>query len=664
MRRRPPRQQPATGATRAMNQREKEEYLREYAILKAQGKPFFPYAVAKDAAMACVVMAVIITMSLVLGAELGSKANPTTTTYVPRPEWYFFFLFEVLRVIKPPSLVPLATIGVPTIGMILLFLLPFYDRGPERRPERRPIATVTGIFVIGAMAFLTYQGANAGSPTAIEMATPTAVVQAGGSTLAEYEAGKTVVAQSGCLACHKIGDNGNDGPGPGPDAHRRRACPRQGDRAHAREPDRADAVVQEPAAAEVQRGRQLPVAAEVASVHARSASVGRAVQASSRARPRDPRRVARTAARRPGARDVRPHRRRLRPDEHRDDGRPAPPLARARGRAARASARAAACSTSPPAPAIWRSSSRAASLPAARWSAATSPRGCSRAPARRREPLEARRVRPRFEWADALAAALRGRPASTPPRSASARATSPTSRAVWRRWRASCAPAGAWWCSRSPPPRGRRCRSSTALWFDRVVPALGRLAGAVATSVSRASRSARTVGDRRRLHLPARTRSSAFPAPARAGGGDGAGGPVRDRLPAHRRRHRRDPRRHGPRGAGMMSTVLGSTVAEQPRGGRGRARGDHAPRRRGAARAHGPHRAPPGARDRAGGRAARLATPTRRSRPAASGCARCSSCSPPSRRAARRAPRRARSASCARPSRSSSCTRRRSSTTI
>ena len=145
-----------------MNQREKEEYLREYSILKAQGKPFFPYAVAKDGVMACVVMAVIITMSLVLGAELGSKANPTTTTYVPRPEWYFFFLFEVLRVIKPPSLVPLATIGVPTLAMILLFLLPFYDRGPERRPERRPIATITGIVVIGAMAFLTYSGRQRG----------------------------------------------------------------------------------------------------------------------------------------------------------------------------------------------------------------------------------------------------------------------------------------------------------------------------------------------------------------------------------------------------------------------------------------------------------------------------------------------------------------------
>jgi ubiquinol-cytochrome c reductase cytochrome b subunit/menaquinol-cytochrome c reductase cytochrome b/c subunit len=153
-------------------------------------------------------------MSLVLGAELGSKANPTTTTYVPRPEWYFFFLFEVLRVIKPPSLTPLATIGVPTIGMILLFLLPFYDRGPERRPERRPIATLTGLVVIGAIAFLTYEGANAGSPTVIEQPTPARIAQVGGTVLAEYEKGKKGVAQTGCLACHKIGENGNAGPGP------------------------------------------------------------------------------------------------------------------------------------------------------------------------------------------------------------------------------------------------------------------------------------------------------------------------------------------------------------------------------------------------------------------------------------------------------------------
>jgi menaquinol-cytochrome c reductase cytochrome b/c subunit len=197
-----------------VNRAEKEQYLREYSILKSQGKPFFPYAVAKDSVMAAIVMLVIILMALTLGAELGPKADPTTTTYVPRPEWYFFFLFEVLRVIKPAELVPLATIGVPTIAMILLFLLPFYDRSPERRPERRPIATAAGIFTIAAMALLTYMGANAGSPTQIEEPTPARITALGPQALASYEAGKQLVPQSGCLACHKIGENGNSGPGP------------------------------------------------------------------------------------------------------------------------------------------------------------------------------------------------------------------------------------------------------------------------------------------------------------------------------------------------------------------------------------------------------------------------------------------------------------------
>jgi len=180
-----------------MNQREKEAYLREYAQHKAAGKPFFPYAVAKDSLMAVIVVFSIVMMALIFGAELGPKADPTTTTYVPRPEWYYYFLFEVLRVIKPAILTPVATVGVPTICMVLLFLLPFYDRSPERRPERRPIATSAGIFTIAAMAYLTYLGASAGSPNEIEL-----------TVRADLEPGKMVVAQSGCLACHKIGENG------------------------------------------------------------------------------------------------------------------------------------------------------------------------------------------------------------------------------------------------------------------------------------------------------------------------------------------------------------------------------------------------------------------------------------------------------------------------
>ena len=186
-----------------MNAREKEQYLREYSIMKSKGKPFFPYAVLKDSAMACIVLVVIIAMAILFGSELGPKADPTTTTYTPRPEWYFFFLFELLRVIKPPALVFLATVGIPTICMVLLILLPFIDRNPERNPLRRPIATLAGITVIAAMAYLTIEGAVAGAPTEIEM-----------TVAPQYQAGKAVAASSGCLGCHKIGENGNAGPGP------------------------------------------------------------------------------------------------------------------------------------------------------------------------------------------------------------------------------------------------------------------------------------------------------------------------------------------------------------------------------------------------------------------------------------------------------------------
>jgi mono/diheme cytochrome c family protein len=83
--------------------------------------------------------------------------------------------------------------------MVLLLLLPFYDRNPERRPERRPVATTAGIMTIIAMAYLTFLGATAGSPTEIDL-----------EVAPQFEAGKQEVVNQGCLGCHKIGENGNE----------------------------------------------------------------------------------------------------------------------------------------------------------------------------------------------------------------------------------------------------------------------------------------------------------------------------------------------------------------------------------------------------------------------------------------------------------------------
>jgi menaquinol-cytochrome c reductase cytochrome b/c subunit len=181
-----------------VNAREKEQYLREYSILKTQGKPFFPYAVAKDSAMAAIVLGVIILMAVLFGAELGPKADPTTTTYAPRPEWYFFFLFELLRVVKPPAFVFMATLGIPTICLVLLILLPFYDRSAERHPLKRPIAMVGAVATVVAMGYLTVLGAVAGPPSVVDV-----------EAAPQHEEGKLVAATNGCLYCHKIGENGN-----------------------------------------------------------------------------------------------------------------------------------------------------------------------------------------------------------------------------------------------------------------------------------------------------------------------------------------------------------------------------------------------------------------------------------------------------------------------
>ena len=140
--------------------------------------------------------------------------------------------------IKPPWLTPIATIGIPTIAMVLLLLLPFYDRNPERRPERRPIATTAGILTIIAMAYLTFLGATAGTPTEIDL-----------EVAADLEPGKEVAAQSGCLRLPQDRRERERRPGARADRDRREAAPER-DRALARGRPGDHALLLQSAAAE------------------------------------------------------------------------------------------------------------------------------------------------------------------------------------------------------------------------------------------------------------------------------------------------------------------------------------------------------------------------------------------------------------------------------
>ena len=101
--------------------------------------------------------ALLVTVAIMFRAPLDVIADPTDANYVPRPEWYFLSLFQLLKYFPGP-LEPIATTVIPGLVVALLILLPFLDRRPDRHPLKRPLVT-TGFGIIGlGIVIRTYLG--------------------------------------------------------------------------------------------------------------------------------------------------------------------------------------------------------------------------------------------------------------------------------------------------------------------------------------------------------------------------------------------------------------------------------------------------------------------------------------------------------------------------
>jgi hypothetical protein len=180
-----------------VNRGQKEYYKRDYAQAKAEGKPFFPYAIYKDHIVALLAVAGVIAMAIWQRVEVGEPVNAATTDFVPRPEWYFLFLFELLKIFKGENIftpVIMATFIVPNVLM-------------ERRLHKRPIAVSTAILTIFGLVYLTHLGAEAGTGVGQEIEFT--------NLTPEAEAGLELFLTSGCQSCHMV--KGVGAPGPGPD---------------------------------------------------------------------------------------------------------------------------------------------------------------------------------------------------------------------------------------------------------------------------------------------------------------------------------------------------------------------------------------------------------------------------------------------------------------
>ena len=239
-------------------QSDQQRAFKRYKEATAQhGKPFFPYGVWHDVIAAVVVLLIIIGLSVVwfaqsncdswwntqcnhaatpaeqhdynpdhknaapkfksngdliadkhplLGPLYEDKADPASTSYHPRPEWYFYFLFYLLIVFSEPNTVVFGTIIVPTILLVALMAWPFIDRKKERRPSRRPVAMAAMTLTAATLLTFTYLGSKAGDEEikGIEAAQQE---MPGFKLVFEDPRGET------CKGCHVIGGTGgNLGP--------------------------------------------------------------------------------------------------------------------------------------------------------------------------------------------------------------------------------------------------------------------------------------------------------------------------------------------------------------------------------------------------------------------------------------------------------------------
>ena len=211
---------------------ERQKYFKQYKDdVKTRGKPFYPYAMLHDTIMSLVVVVVIIGLAVVwkwtvpgnhtstesgwLGKLYDTPADPGTFNFVPRPDWYFYFLFYLLRIFKWPDSVILGTVGIPTILLIVLGAMPFIDLRAERHPLRRPVALVASVLVIVSMGVLTYKGAVAKEALGSELITrvPVWAQKEGFAKNPKALAGAKLFAVVGCANCHTYNGDGQSNLG-------------------------------------------------------------------------------------------------------------------------------------------------------------------------------------------------------------------------------------------------------------------------------------------------------------------------------------------------------------------------------------------------------------------------------------------------------------------
>lgn len=182
-----------------MNDEQKREIDARHEQAKQHGVRFFPDIIYKDMIAAFGVFVLLLLLAVFLGVKPEPPADPNDAAYVPRPEWYFLFLFQLLKYF-PGQIEWIGTAVVPGLAVLALLLLPFYDRSPFRHWRKRRLALgIMGAAMAGIV----------GLTIVAAVTTPPQDEAAALTTVSERLLAGQDLYSIQCIECH--GDEGQGG---------------------------------------------------------------------------------------------------------------------------------------------------------------------------------------------------------------------------------------------------------------------------------------------------------------------------------------------------------------------------------------------------------------------------------------------------------------------
>ena len=178
-------------------------YDEQYEKTKHAGVRFWPDMIAKDIATSVLTVLFLMILARAFGGSLEGPADPTDTSYVPRPEWYFLPFFQLLKLF-PGSMESTIAIGVPSLLVLALIGLPFFDRNSRRNLLHRPVGLISLALLLGGSGLLLGAAVRDVQP---------GVAPETGKVLSSAERAGRALFQRQCASCHVVaGKGGDQGP--------------------------------------------------------------------------------------------------------------------------------------------------------------------------------------------------------------------------------------------------------------------------------------------------------------------------------------------------------------------------------------------------------------------------------------------------------------------